>query len=120
MASEMSQGREEITAEGAEAYGLSHLWTLLRCLECGSPLNLSHVAEPGYPELGPDALLSCRRCSARYPVVAGTARMLPKVMLDRLALDYPRSESIRIAAGRPGLRERPFSSCTLRFPAIGG
>src|SRR3954447_19708615 len=80
---------------------LSPLWTLLRCLQCGRPLSLSEATEPGYPELGPDAALSCQGCSARYPVVAGTARMLPKGMLDRLAEDYPRSESIRIAAGDP-------------------
>jgi len=45
----------------------------LRCLACGSPLELTFVAEhPGYPELGPDGTLSCAACPERYPLIAAS------------------------------------------------
>ena len=62
----------------------------LRCLACGSRLELTFVAEhPGYPELGPDGTLSCAACPERYPLIAGTPRMLAPEHLQRLQLSYP-------------------------------
>lgn len=62
----------------------------LRCIECGCALILSFVAEhPGYPELGPDGVLSCEGCSQRYSIVAGTARMISAEHRSRLADAYP-------------------------------
>lgn len=79
---------------------LSDLWVLLRCLECGGRLQLgTDPVEHGYPELGPDALLVCERCTVRFPVIAGTARMLSRQMLERLHDQYPRSASVLIASG---------------------
>jgi ubiquinone/menaquinone biosynthesis C-methylase UbiE len=70
--------------------GPPDLLDLLRCLECGAVVRLDHVSEqPGYPELGADGRLSCEGCGERYPVIAGTARMLPRPMRARLAADYP-------------------------------
>ena len=51
--------------------------TKLRCLACGSALELCFLSErPDYPELGPDGTLACNGCSEQYPVIAGTPRML--------------------------------------------
>ena len=59
----------------------SDLLALLRCLECGGPVRVVHLSErPGYPELGPDGRLHCEDCGESYPLIAGTARMLPRAM----------------------------------------
>ena len=63
---------------------------LLRCLECGGRVELERLAErPGYPELGANGLLRCAGCGERYPLIAGTARMLARERRARLAADYP-------------------------------
>jgi len=68
------------------------LLAMLRCLECGSPVRLESVSQrPGYPELGPDGCLRCKGCGERYPLIAGTVRMLPRAMRSRLRADYPLS-----------------------------
>ena len=64
--------------------------TRLRCLVCRDTLKLVFVADrPGYPDLGPDAILACTACSARYPVIGGTPRMLPSEHRERLRSAYP-------------------------------
>lgn len=61
----------------------------LRCLACGSAVEVSFVAErPGYPDLGVDAMLSCEACPERYPIIAGTPRMLAREHRGRLASTY--------------------------------
>lgn len=76
------------------------LLALLRCLECGGKLGMPHICErPGYPELGPDGWLRCEGCGERYPLVAGTLRMLPRAMRSRLWGDYPRSRTALKEAG---------------------
>ncbi len=56
---------------------ISPLFRTLRCLECSSPLELVQASpHPSLPDLGPDGWLSCRSCGERYPLIAGTARML--------------------------------------------
>jgi ubiquinone/menaquinone biosynthesis C-methylase UbiE/uncharacterized protein YbaR (Trm112 family) len=68
------------------------LFSLLRCLECGGIVRLERLSErPGYPDLGSDGLLQCEGCGERYPLIAGTARMLPPEMRSRLWVDYPLS-----------------------------
>jgi ubiquinone/menaquinone biosynthesis C-methylase UbiE/uncharacterized protein YbaR (Trm112 family) len=68
------------------------LLALLRCLECGGPVRLDRLGErPGYPDLGPDGRLRCQSCGESYPLIAGTARMLPRRLRARLAADYPLS-----------------------------
>jgi SAM-dependent methyltransferase len=58
---------------------VNELVELLRCLECGGPVRLDQLSErPGRPNLGPDGELVCERCGERYPLIAGTARMLPR------------------------------------------
>lgn len=74
----------------AQASFAGDLLTLLRCLECMGTVRLDHVSEwPGYPDLGPDGRLLCERCGESYPLIAGTARMLPRAMRQRLLTDYP-------------------------------
>lgn len=66
------------------------LLALLRCLECGGTIRLDYLSErPGYPELGLDGRLLCESCGERYPLIAGTVRMLPRPMRPRLRIDYP-------------------------------
>ena len=66
------------------------LLALLRCLKCGGTVRVVRLSErPGYPELGPDGRMRCEVCGESYPLVAGTARMLPRTMRSRLAVDYP-------------------------------
>jgi SAM-dependent methyltransferase len=75
-----------------ESAGVSPLVALLKCLECGGATQLNELAEsPGYPELGPDGWLTCTDCGERYPVIAGTARMLDREGRARLAAAYPRA-----------------------------
>jgi len=69
---------------------LSPLTKTLRCLQCGSPVADAQLeSRSGYPELGPDGWLPCTACRQRYPVIAGTVRMLDEEGLARLARDYP-------------------------------
>ena len=69
----------------------------LRCLACGSVLELSFLSEsPGYPELGPDGTLSCNGCSEHYPLIAGTPRMLPAEHRERLHIAYPLATVTRL------------------------
>lgn len=69
---------------------LSPLLDLLRCVECGERVRLvSLSAQPGYPDLGEDGRLRCEGCAEVYPLVAGTARMLPRARRHRLRDDYP-------------------------------
>jgi 2-polyprenyl-3-methyl-5-hydroxy-6-metoxy-1,4-benzoquinol methylase/uncharacterized protein YbaR (Trm112 family) len=73
----------------------------LRCLECGAEVRLERLSErPGYPDLGPDGRLICRGCGETYPLIAGTARMLPRPLRARLAAEYPLShEALEEPAG---------------------
>jgi len=69
--------------------------TKLRCLSCRDALELVFVSErSGYPELGPDGILACTVCSARYPVIAGTPRMLPSAHQRRLRSAYPLAAAV--------------------------
>lgn len=62
----------------------------LRCLSCRSQLDLVFVSErPAYPDLGADGILACTGCSARYPLIAGTPRMLASGHRLRLRAAYP-------------------------------
>jgi ubiquinone/menaquinone biosynthesis C-methylase UbiE/uncharacterized protein YbaR (Trm112 family) len=71
------------------------LLALLRCLECGGVVRLDRVSRrPGHPELGPDGSLRCEGCGERYPLIAGTVRMLPRAMRSRLRADYPLSREV--------------------------
>jgi 2-polyprenyl-3-methyl-5-hydroxy-6-metoxy-1,4-benzoquinol methylase len=56
---------------------------------------LSFLAErPGYPDLGPDGTLACRACPERYPIVAGTPRMLALEHRSALAATYPLAAAV--------------------------
>jgi SAM-dependent methyltransferase len=55
---------------------LSPLVGLLRCLECGSALEIRELVPGSHPQLGPDGALGCTGCPKTYPVVAGTVRMV--------------------------------------------
>ncbi|MFN2613021.1 MAG: methyltransferase domain-containing protein [Solirubrobacterales bacterium] len=80
----------------------------LRCLKCGSPVTLVFLAaRPGYPELGPDGVLGCSHCGERYPVVAGTPRMVVAEHRRRLADTYSRSREVLDVGGRPSASETP-------------
>jgi 2-polyprenyl-3-methyl-5-hydroxy-6-metoxy-1,4-benzoquinol methylase/uncharacterized protein YbaR (Trm112 family) len=69
---------------------ISPLASLLRCLECAEQLELDSLIAPGgYPDLGPDGWLSCRACGERYPLIAGTVRMLSREARRGLARSYP-------------------------------
>ena len=76
------------------------LLSLLRCLECGGTLGVPNIREhSGYPELGLDGYFRCEDCGERYPLVAGTVRMLPRSMRPRLWVDYPLSREALEVAG---------------------
>jgi 2-polyprenyl-3-methyl-5-hydroxy-6-metoxy-1,4-benzoquinol methylase/uncharacterized protein YbaR (Trm112 family) len=67
----------------------------LRCLTCASRLELVFLSEaPGYPELGADGILGCTGCCERYPIVAGTPRMLIGAPREHLIGSYPRSAEV--------------------------
>jgi SAM-dependent methyltransferase len=68
---------------------ISPLVSLLRCVECGSPLRLIDLSPGTYVELGPDGQLACTGCHDIYPVIAGTARMLRADRRADLLADYP-------------------------------
>ena len=77
-------------AEDGARVPLSPLITMLRCLECAAPVRLAALSQtPGYPDLGPDGQLACEGCGRRYPLIGGTARMLPRAFQEQLARDYP-------------------------------
>jgi SAM-dependent methyltransferase/uncharacterized protein YbaR (Trm112 family) len=81
----------------------SPLLSLLRCLECGSPLREVGLDEPGvYPELGPDGRLECTECDETYPVVGGTPRMLRLARLAQTWVDYPEAAQALGANGAAG------------------
>jgi 2-polyprenyl-3-methyl-5-hydroxy-6-metoxy-1,4-benzoquinol methylase/uncharacterized protein YbaR (Trm112 family) len=87
------------------------LLSLLRCLECGGAIHLERISEQfGYPELGPDGLLHCEGCGERYPLIAGTVRMLPPALRSSLRADYPLS--------REALEYEPVSSAEERFDDV--
>jgi SAM-dependent methyltransferase len=89
---------------------LSSLVSLLRCLDCTEPLKVADLVNPGgYPELGADGILECTGCTARYPIVAGTVRMLRKSAIAELARDYPCSVSVlQQAVGKDGAPSADF------------
>ena len=96
----------------SQAPGLSPLVELLRCLECSGPLALEELASaPGYPELGPDGWLACPSCGERYPIIAGTPRMLTKRLRAALAADYP------LAGINLGLTQPPLDKSVKRRTA---
>lgn len=65
---------------------------LLRCLRCGDSVYVAGLsAQRGYPQLGPDGYLKCKGCAERYPLIAGTVRMLPREMRSSLWMQYPQS-----------------------------
>lgn len=95
---------------GSPDFAAGELLALLRCLDCASRVRLAGLCErPGYPELGVDGWLCCEACEARYPLIAGTPRMLSGAMRARLWCDYPRSASALERAGvpRPAAKKRP-------------
>src|SRR5947209_932434 len=69
---------------------LCPLIEVLKCLECGGELRVTELASSGgYPALGPDGWLRCDRCAERYPVIAGTPRMLSRAARAQLVNYYP-------------------------------
>ena len=111
--------------------GASPLLGLLRCLSCEGAIQPIHLSDrPGYPDLGPDGWLACRDCGERYPLIAGTVRMLPRRMRPRLWEQYPRSTEALSAAGVPGpaaaggsrrdVRERTADSFAYEWQRFGG
>lgn len=106
-----------------------HLLAHLRCLECAGGVALAGLSDrPGYPELGADGYLSCERCEERYPILAGTPRMLPKEMRALLWRQYPRSvEALRQAgtpqpseqSARPDIRQRTADSFAYEWERFG-
>jgi ubiquinone/menaquinone biosynthesis C-methylase UbiE len=84
------------------------LVALLRCLECGRPVRVTGYSErPGYPQLGADGSLACVDCGERYPLIAGTVRMLPRALRPALWGQYPRSPEVLEAAGIPRFAHTP-------------
>jgi SAM-dependent methyltransferase/uncharacterized protein YbaR (Trm112 family) len=76
---------------------ISPLVAMLRCLECGDPVELSELdPDPGYRDLGPDGWLKCRSCGERYPIVAGTPRMVDRSTRAGLGALYPLSGVARV------------------------
>jgi ubiquinone/menaquinone biosynthesis C-methylase UbiE/uncharacterized protein YbaR (Trm112 family) len=98
-------------APGDPPVGVSPLIALLRCLECAAPVRLTSLSRtPGYPELGPDGQLTCEDCGMRYPLIGGTARMLPRAFRGQLAHEYPLARGAFIdepEAGPPADEEDP-------------
>jgi SAM-dependent methyltransferase len=87
---------------------VSDLAALLRCPRCEVALELERsMPEAGYPELGPDGVLRCARCASRYPLIAGTVRILGTAMQERLIADYPRSRAVLEACLGPGRGSGP-------------
>lgn len=84
----MSAGRTQPFPSAQELLGEQA--AMLRCLTCGAALELDFVSDrPCYPDLGPDGILACAGCAARYPVIAGTPRMLAAEHRGRLRAAYP-------------------------------
>lgn len=69
---------------------LSPLIEFLRCIECGAHVKVASIAaHSGYPHLGPDGVLACDSCGERFPLIAGTARMLTREFRHGLREAYP-------------------------------
>ena len=106
---------------------LSPLTSLLRCLDCDESVDIEElVPEPGYPELGPDGWLACRGCGRRYPIIAGTVRMMTRELEARLAVRYPEA-AIALPVGGGGdsstvlsLKERIARSYDYEWEHFGG
>jgi SAM-dependent methyltransferase/GT2 family glycosyltransferase/uncharacterized protein YbaR (Trm112 family) len=87
--------------------GLSRLVSLLTCLECRGPVEVTEIApRPGYPELGSDGWLACTCCGERYPVIAGTPRMLDRDSRSLLADQYPAAGISLDSDNHPQRRDR--------------
>lgn len=90
---------------------LSPLTELLTCLECSGRLEVAEIADaPGYPELGPDGWLICADCGERYPLIAGTPRILDRALRPTLAEDYPAAAIELGALASRQTRDRPTTS----------
>jgi SAM-dependent methyltransferase len=71
----------------------------IRCLECQGSVYVEFVApRAGYPELGDDGWVRCESCGQRYPIIAGTVRMLDDEGQARLAASYP-DAAIELSGG---------------------
>ncbi len=79
---------------------LGPLVGLLRCLNCAEALAVHLAAAAGYPELGPDGVLACSSCGERYPLIAGTPRMLERGARQQLPALYPAAAEAALAAAR--------------------
>ncbi len=56
---------------------LSPLIEMLRCVECGGKVSVEVLCGDGdRGRTGPDGRLRCDTCAQRYPIIAGTPRML--------------------------------------------
>jgi SAM-dependent methyltransferase/GT2 family glycosyltransferase len=65
----------------------------------------------GYPDLGPDGWLACGACGHRYPIIAGTPRMLDAEAQLRLATEYP---DAAIEITRPAIQDPSATSVRQR------
>ena len=107
------------------ATGFSPLIGLLKCLECGAPVEIAEIAaRSGYPELGPDGWLECTSCGERYPVIGGTPRMLDREERSRLGSSYPAAAvSVPADSGanhrRPTVQERTAESFAYEWTHFG-
>jgi SAM-dependent methyltransferase/uncharacterized protein YbaR (Trm112 family) len=110
----------------AQDASISPLVTLLRCLQCKHPVEILELAPSGgYPELGPDGWLRCTACAERYPIIAGTARMLDRPGRTRLSSEYP-AAAINLAdtadarhPARPSTRQRTADSFAYEWAHFG-
>jgi SAM-dependent methyltransferase/uncharacterized protein YbaR (Trm112 family) len=97
----MNQPTAELVASDP-AGGDHRLGHLLRCLECGGTLATAWTSDrPVDPQLGGDGGLACRQCGERYPILCGTARMLPRAMRADLWRQYPAARETLERAGIP-------------------
>ncbi|MEJ7785673.1 MAG: class I SAM-dependent methyltransferase [Solirubrobacteraceae bacterium] len=76
----------------------------LRCLDCAGRLKIVFVSDnPGYPNLGADGILACTSCAKRYPIIAGTPRMLGSEHHQRLRSTYPRAAEVLESEAQPAI-----------------
>lgn len=61
------------------------------------------LRQPGYPELGADGILACTSCATRYPIIAGTPRMIGSEHRQRLRSTYPLAGEVLEGEGRPAV-----------------
>lgn len=98
------RNRQAASAHSAEQL-LGERAAELRCLACMGRLELVFVSDrPGYPELGPDGILACSGCLARYPIIAGTPRMLSAEHRGLMEARYPLSAEVFEAGHRPAAK----------------